>query len=252
MSSGCLVLTFGEALLTYKPAPASSEGATLSSPLAAGVSTQLQAVGGSELNVAVALAQLDGPLNKAAWVSMLPEGPLGDLVSTTASALGVDFSKVQRLPDTTIGTLHVVDDGSGPRPHYQRRHSAFCTRANATSFAWAELLRTPRWLFLTGITPLLTPGTAAAWAAALLAVPSTGGSQLSGSVRPSAQLLEPSVGDPPYACVDLNHRPALGSLEELWVHIEPLLPKITLLILSEDSVENVRSGWPLDGLWMAS
>jgi len=41
--------------------------------------------------------------------------------------------------------------------------------------------------------------------------------------------------------VDLNHRPALGSLEELWVHIEPFLPKtivekrVHAIIVYEDS-----------------
>ena len=225
------LLTFGEAVLTYKPAPDDSSA----SGLTAGASAVVQAVGGSELNVAVALAQLDSPANaisaplRAGWVSMLPSGPLGDLVCSTASELGVEMAYVQRLPDTTIGTLHVVDDdGTGPRPLYQRRHSAFCTHADAASFEWAALLRgaePPRWLFLTGITPLLSPGAASAWAAALEHVAAPGGGALGGSAAGG-----------PYACVDLNHRPALGSLDDLWALVAPQLPKMTLLMLSEDSL----------------
>ena len=52
MSDAADLVSFGEALLTYKPA-AATEG----EPLAAGASSVVQAIGGSELNVAVALAQ---------------------------------------------------------------------------------------------------------------------------------------------------------------------------------------------------
>ena len=216
------LLTFGEALLTYKappvPAPQGVPGA----------STVIQAIGGSELNVAVALAQLGSPSASAAWVSVLPTGPLGDLVVNTANAVGVDTSTVVRMPDSDIGTLHVVDDGTGPRPHYQRHRSAFCLRINSETFAWARLLDgKPQWLFLTGITPLLGAGARAEWCAALDALA--------------------TLAAPPHVCLDLNHRPALGSLDELWAVVRPHVRKLTLLMLSEDSLEAIarrESCWP--------
>ena len=75
-----MVVTFGEAVLTYKPAEDEGETAQLARPM-------LQAVGGAELNVAVALARAGG---RAAWVSVLPTGPLGEVVISTARAAGVD------------------------------------------------------------------------------------------------------------------------------------------------------------------
>ena len=71
------MLTFGESLLTSKPAPSTAPTALL----ADGCTAQLQAVGGAEMNTAVALARTGC---SAGWVSVLPHGPLGDLVARVA------------------------------------------------------------------------------------------------------------------------------------------------------------------------
>ena len=80
------MLTFGESLLTSKPAPSKTDAL-----LADGCTAQLQAVGGAEMNTAVALARTGC---SAGWVSVLPHGPLGDLVTRVARDAGVDVFRL--------------------------------------------------------------------------------------------------------------------------------------------------------------
>ncbi|EOD07667.1 hypothetical protein EMIHUDRAFT_106404 [Emiliania huxleyi CCMP1516] len=201
------LVAFGEAVMTFKPRPATPVHVAL--PLAAPAAEVVQAVGGAELNVAVALSRVSAaPI--ASYVSVLPHGPLGDAVRSAAEASGVATENVvvDGSPHSVLGTLHVVDDGSGPRPHYQRHHSAFATVASGDTFDWPSLLSPAKWLHVTGITPLLGPGPAAAWSTALEAAAATDGCDVS---------------------LDFNHRPALGSrsaplrgsLEELWALVQP-------------------------------
>lgn len=108
----CDVLCFGEALLTYKFDP--------SAPVPGGGDTAsvcLRAVGGSELNVAVALSRIGV---RSAWASVLPTGGLGDDVLDVAAAAGVDTSLVARRAGD-IGTLHVRRGTHAPL--YQRSRS---------------------------------------------------------------------------------------------------------------------------------
>ena len=161
------LVAFGEAVMTFKPRPATPVHVAL--PLAAPAAEVVQAVGGAELNVAVALSLVSAaPI--ASYVSVLPHGPLGDAVRSAAEASGVATENVvvDGSPHSVLGTLHVVDDGSGPRPHYQRHHSAFATVASGDTFDWPSLLSPAKWLHVTGITPLLGPGPAAAWSTALM------------------------------------------------------------------------------------
>jgi len=109
---GPRILTFGEALFTFKssvsiPVPGGGDTASLC----------LRAIGGSELNVAVALARLGHDVE---WTSVLPTGPLGDEVLVAARRAGVGVSMVPRR-DGEIGTLHVV--AGSKAPFYQRSHS---------------------------------------------------------------------------------------------------------------------------------
>lgn len=218
------VLTFGEALNTFKPLPlgAMVEGGAMP-PFAPGATTVLRAIGGAELNTAVALANLSGQPGSVGFVSVLPTGALGDEVVRVASTAGVATDAVHRSDRCDVlGTLHVVDaDGLGPRPLYQRHGSAFCTTINAQTHDWRALLDGPRWLHLTGITPALGAGPRAAWDAALSAAAEASG----------------ATGAPLRVSLDLNHRPALGSLESLWAAVKPHLSTLTLLILSEPTLQ---------------
>ena len=201
------LVTFGETMLIYKPAPAQAADGT---PLTTGASMVVESVGGAEMNTAVAAAQVG---TSAKWVSVLPAGPLGKIVVNAAAQAGLELAAphVRLLEGATIGTLHVVDDGSGPRPHYQRSHSAFCSALDGATFDWPTLLKPAKWLHVTGITPPLGPGPLAAWRAAIRSAKEVG-TQVS---------------------LDLNWRPALGSLEALWASVQPELQHVTLFILSE-------------------
>jgi len=219
------LVTFGEAVLSTRPKAQAS-----SLPLATPACEVIQAVGGAELNVAVAFSRTASD-SKAAWVSTLPTGALGDHVIAAAADASVDTGHVVRdmTPHSVLGTLHVVDDGSGPRPHYQRHQSSFCTTISGGTFDWQAVLAPASWLHVTGITPLLGDGPRAAWQAAIgvAATPQTARCHVS---------------------VDLNHRPALGSLDELWGVIAPWLSSgaVTFLMLSEDTLRKLAER---EGVW---
>ena len=66
------LVTFGEAVMTFRPIPMPSG----SLPLAHPAMTALQAVGGAELNVVVAFARTT-PKHDASFVTVLPRGALG-------------------------------------------------------------------------------------------------------------------------------------------------------------------------------
>src|SRR3954447_16204695 len=129
-------------------------------------------IAGAELNVAVALARLDEP---AAWVSRLPDNPLGRRVYAHARANGVDTDFVEWAPDARLGLLF-VEVGQRPRPTatlYDRADSAFATLDPAV-FDWPALLDGARALHTSGITPALSPACERATAEALAAARAAG------------------------------------------------------------------------------
>lgn len=112
-------------------------------------------VGGSELNVGCLLARLG---RRVAWVSRLPEGPLGRLVEGEARRHGVDTRWVRRIADARLG-LMFYEPGPLPRPGrviYDRKHSA-AAELGFEDAPWEALISTTRWLHLSGITPALGP-----------------------------------------------------------------------------------------------
>src|SRR5260370_2196156 len=68
-------------------------------------------VGGSELNVGCMLARLG---RRVAWVSRLPEGPLGRIVDGEARRHGVDTRHVRWIPGARLG-LMFFEPGPAPR-----------------------------------------------------------------------------------------------------------------------------------------
>src|SRR5215207_4276135 len=91
-------------------------------------------VAGAELNVAVALARLGEP---AAWVSRLPDNPLGRRLAAHARANGVATEGVEWSADGRVGLLF-VEVGQRPRPTasvYDRNESAFAT-LDPAAFDW--------------------------------------------------------------------------------------------------------------------
>ena len=113
-------------------------------------------VGGTESNVACALAQLGTP---ASWVSRLPENALGRLVEARLRQAGVDTSGIRWSEDGRLG-LYFVEHGSDPRPTsvlYDREGSAFA-ELNPGEFDWPDILAGSAVFHTTGITLALGPG----------------------------------------------------------------------------------------------
>ena len=163
--------------------------------------------GGAEYNVACALARLG---TATAWVSALPKDE--NLIRNTAIDAGVHLDL--QNSEHTIGTYDV--DLENHLVDYNRGDSAFA-HLDASHFEWRELLSGARWLVLSGITPLLGDGPKSAWASALTFA------ELDGTL----------------IALDLNHRPALGTIGQLWEIIRPRMRMLHVLVLAPDSLASI-------------
>jgi len=114
-------------------------------------------IGGAEANVVQALAADGIP---SAFVSVVPEGPLGDAALAELRRFGVDVSRVLRKPGR-LGTYY-LEAGAGQRPPrvvYDRADSTMA-KADPSSFKWKETLAGARWLHVSGITPAISESAA--------------------------------------------------------------------------------------------
>lgn len=144
-------------------------------------------VAGAECNVAVALARLGV---SAAWISALPESPVGHRVADDVAGAGVDVSGVSWIAGARLG-LFFVDAGAAPRPTsvvYDRAGSAF-TRLEAFDEA---LLEGVRFAVLSGITPALGAGSRVL-AERFVAAAAAAGARLCLDVNYRAGLWEPAA-----------------------------------------------------------
>jgi 2-dehydro-3-deoxygluconokinase len=158
--------------------------------------------GGSELNVAVALAALG---REAAWHSTLPDNPLGRRVGATAAAAGVDIGSVRWVEDGRLGTFFVE---LAPPPRrtlvvYDRARPAF-----AESPPEPPDLAGIDWLILSGI----TPGIGAAARAA------------------SERMVAAARAAGARICFDVNYRERLWAPREAATAIRPLLAAADLVV----------------------
>jgi 2-dehydro-3-deoxygluconokinase len=154
------VVTFGEAMV--RMTPLGNERLELAQRLAL-------TAGGAELNTAVALACLGVP---AAWVSRLPDTPLGRQIGRQGRAAGVDLSGVRWVPEEEgRAGVYFLEEGTDPRPsavYYDRAGSAFAQMAPG-EFDWPALLAGAAALHVSGITPALGDGCRAETFAAIRA-----------------------------------------------------------------------------------
>ena len=203
------LVTFGEALIRYAPT-GDSQSEPLHRP-----SLFLRSVGGDELNVCVALGRLG---RHASWVSVVPEGPMGQIVLDSAKEGCADISDVAVVPNADMATFTVLPEKR--TVHYQRRNSAFALH-QPSLFDWPSLLSRdgPTWLHMTGITPMVASSPRCSWHSALAVAKAQG-------VRCS---------------VDLNHRPQLGSLSELMECMRPHLKYLEVLVVSVDSLKGLAT-----------
>ena len=126
-------------------------------------------VGGSELNVGCLLARLG---RRVAWVSRLPEGPLGRIVDGEARRHGVDTRWVRWIENARLG-LMFYEPGPLPRTSrviYDRKHSA-AAELGFEDAPWESLVQSSAWLHLSGITPALGPSCRALGPASRRALP---------------------------------------------------------------------------------
>jgi sugar/nucleoside kinase (ribokinase family) len=163
--------------------------------------------GGAEYNVACALARLGV---SASWVSAISEDTT--MVETTAQECGVHLDV--RRSNFPIGTYAV--NQLAKTVEYDRSNSAFA-HLNPDDFEWRKILTGARWLIMSGITPMLGGGPRSAWGGALTFA------ELDGTL----------------IAFDLNHRPALGTIEELWGIVRPRMRMFHVLVLSPESLAKI-------------
>jgi len=129
-------------------------------------------IGGAELNVAVGASRLG--LN-CAWVSKLPDNPLGRMIANKARELGVDISQVIWQNEGRAG-LYFLEFGASPRSSsvlYDRANSSFSS-IKPGQLDWQNILKDTKCLHLTGITPAVSQSAAQASMEAIKAAKACG------------------------------------------------------------------------------
>jgi 2-dehydro-3-deoxygluconokinase len=172
-------------------------------------------IGGSELNVACLLARLG---RRAAWVSRLPEGPLGRIVDGEARRHGVDTRFVRWIDGARLG-LMFFEPGPAPRNArviYDRKQSA-ASEMGFEDAPWEALIAASAWIHLSGITPALGPSCRA------LVV--------------HVAALAAAVGKP--VSYDLNYRATLWSAVEARAMLEAVAPHLELFVVAERDARTV-------------
>ncbi|MDK1032455.1 MAG: sugar kinase [Planctomycetia bacterium] len=200
------VVTFGEAMIRLSPPNFKRLEQTQSFDAC---------VGGAELNVAVAASRLG---LSSAWVSKLPENPLGRMVRNKAREHGVDTSHVVWSADGRAG-LYFVEFGGSPRPSavlYDRANSAI-SMIEPGEVNWAEVFDGTKVFHVSGITPALSNSAAEVTGEALKAAKAAG-------CRVS---------------YDLNYRSKLWSEKEARRCQEPMMADVDILITTEADTERV-------------
>jgi 2-dehydro-3-deoxygluconokinase len=204
------VVTLGEAMLRLSAAPGETlEAAPALEPRAAG----------AEANVAVTLARMGF---RAAWISRLVDDPLGRRIAGEIRRHGVDVSAVVWTREGRTG-LYFLEHGAAPRGatvYYDRAASAFAA-ITPEEIDWT-FARGARWAHVTGITPALGPGCAAAAGRLIEEVRRAGGR----------------------IAFDVNYRRKLWSPSRARAVLDPMLHGVDLLIITQNDARDVLG---LDG-----
>ncbi len=137
-------ITFGEIMLRLKPPHFER---FLQSPF-------LEATfGGGEANVAVGLARLGLDV---AYVSVIPDNPIGEACIRELKRQGIDTSLIVRKGER-LG-LYFLEAGANQRPSvvvYDRLHSAI-SEAKLGEVDWDKVFQDVTWFHVTGITPAIS------------------------------------------------------------------------------------------------
>jgi 2-dehydro-3-deoxygluconokinase len=200
------IVTFGEAMIRLAPPNFKR--------LEQATSLDLQ-VGGAELNTAVGVARLG---HRAAWVSRLTDNPLGRLIANRAREAGVCTDHLVWTKEDRVG-LYFLEFGAAPRASsvlYDRKNAAIAS-IEPGMVDWAAVFNGAKWFHVTGITPALSPSTAATTREALAAARAAG-------VTTS---------------MDLNYRVKLWTPEEAGACLSDLMQFTDYLITTEEDIERV-------------
>ena len=200
------VITFGEAMLRLSPPNFQrlEQTATL----------DVQ-VGGGELNVAVGASRLG---LDSAWVTRLPENPLGRMVRNKAREQGVNTEHIVWSKGGRVG-LYFAEFGASPRASsvlYDRAGSAI-SQLQPGEVDWPAAFKGGRWFHTSGITPALSASAAATTREALEAAQQAG-------LRVS---------------YDLNFRSKLWTAEQARACQEPMMELVDVLITTEEDTRVV-------------
>jgi 2-dehydro-3-deoxygluconokinase len=200
------LVSVGEAMLRFTPPNGLRIEQTLSLDIA---------VGGAELNVAVAMSRIGG---RTAWLSKLPDTALGHILGNQARIHGVDTSLIlwTDAADSRLG-LFFLESGAAPRAGeivYDRKNSAASTMG-PDDWDWPALLRQTRVLHITGITPALSATCRALTFAAVAAAKEAGCA---------------------VSC-DLNYRSKLWTPEEAAACLRELLPQVDVILTGSSDLK---------------
>lgn len=176
-------------------------------------------IGGTESNLAVALARLG---RRVAWCSALPNNPLGRRIARELRGHGVDVSYVHWAEQGRAG-LYFLDVGSAPRPTrvvYDRAASVVA-QLDPEQVDYALVARS-RHLHLTGITPALSANCA----------------------EICLRLADAAVAAGVPFSLDINYRALLWSPEQAQAGLAPLLARATLVLCGAADAGTI---WGLGG-----
>ena len=138
-------ITFGETMLRLTP---NQDAVKIKS------SRLFQAnYAGSESNVASSLGMLG---NEVSHITKFPNNQLGDAAIASLQSYGIDTKHIAR-GGNRIGA-YFIEIGSSIRPSsviYDRANSAI-SEIGTNEFDWEDILANKEWLFLSGITPVLS------------------------------------------------------------------------------------------------
>lgn len=200
------VVTFGEAMLRFVPQNdqrlAQAQGFHVT-------------VGGGELNVAVGVSRIGF---SSAWVSRLPDNPLGQLLLSKVREQGVDSRHVAMTKDGRCG-LYFLEQGASPRAAqvvYDRADSAI-SRIKNGDVNWDEVFKGVKYFHISGITPALSKSAADVTVTALKAAKAAGVT----------------------VTYDLNYRSKLWTPKEAQAVQEPLMQYVDILITTEEDTKVV-------------
>ncbi len=200
------VVTFGEAMVRLSPPDFMRLEQT---------TTLDVRVGGGELNVAVGLSRLG---LRSAWVSRLPDNPLGRMIANKAREQGVSTDHVVWVKGGRAG-LYFVEYGASPRPSsvlYDRSHSAM-SEVQPGEIDWARIFTGARWYHVSGITPALSASAA----------------------EVTRQSLEAAKKAGLKVSYDLNYRSKLWTPEQARWCQEALMGMVDVLITTEEDTRVV-------------